>query len=338
MKNIVITDEYNQMDLKPSELLNRYISLTQEDLTKILAMAPILHDCDCPACGAKQKRPAFEKFSLQYQECSRCQTLYVSPRPDENILDEFYFKSAARSFWREELSKATDKKRKEKIIKPRFQWILESTSEYLPNAKTWVDINTSQYSYIDAMADADIFEKRILLNPYLKLEPSDYQRIKIMQQPWLEKSFAIKADVVSLFEVIDRTSDVASLVSAVNRMLNKGGLCFITAILSSGFDVQTLWEETANIYPPDRLNCLTVKGFQVLFENHGFECLEFSTPGIFDLDIVAKRLKEKPQINVPRFVRDLIEQKDEEVKRTFQEFLQSACMSSYGRILLRKKG
>ncbi len=338
MKNIVITDEYNQVDLKPSDLVRRYIALTAEDVGNILADPAKLRTCDCPACEAKEKKEAFVKFSLTYQECLKCHTLYVSPRPDDKILNEYYLKSAARIFWRDELSKATDKKRKEKIIKPRFQWILESTREYFPQARTWVDINTSQYSYIDAMSDAGIFENKILLNPYLRLQQKDYQRITIKQKPWWENPLSEKADVISLFEVTDHTSDVRGLMTTAHHMLNKGGLCFLTAILSSGFDLQVLWGNAESLYPPDRLNSFTVEGFEMLLAKQGFECLEFSTPGILDLEIVAKALEQDPALNVSRFVKNLIENKDENTKRSFQEFLQSARMSSYGRILLRKKG
>ncbi|MCB9757493.1 MAG: methyltransferase domain-containing protein [Candidatus Omnitrophica bacterium] len=338
MKNIVINDQYDQLDLKPSQLIERYISLTQRDVGKILADPAQLSVCHCPACGATEKQQAFVKFSLTYQECQHCRTLYVSPRPNDTMLNDYYLKSDARAFWCNELSQLTDKKRKEKVIKPRFQWILESTREYFPNAKTWVDINTSQYSYIDAMADADIFENKILLNPYLPLEPQDYPRVAIVKKPWWEEPAIDQVSVISLFEVIDHTADVGRLMATVNAMLSKGGLCFLTAILSSGFDIQTLWEQAENLHPPDRLNCFSVKGLHALFEKYGFECLELSTPGIFDLEFVAKKLKEQPCLNVPRFVRDLIERKDEETKRAFQEFLQSACMSSYGRILIRKKG
>jgi Zn ribbon nucleic-acid-binding protein len=338
MKNIVISDDYNSVDLKPSDLLKRYIEMTQQDVGTMLAASGKLKDCACPACGSQDKKAAFTKFSLSYQECSSCHTLYVSPRPDDKTLNEYYQKSAARTFWRDELSKATDKKRKEKIVKPRFQWILESTREHLPTAKTWIDVNTTQYSYVDGMADADIFNRKILLNPYLRVEQNQYRGIEVIQQPWWEQALVNSGDVMTLFEVVDHTSDVDGLFTAVKGMLKKGGLCFVTAILASGFDVQVLWDKADNLYPPDRLNCLTVEGFKALFAKHGFECLEFSTPGILDLEIIAQSYQKHPELSLPRFVRDLIQSKDEQTKRSFQEFLQSACMSSYGRILIRKKG
>jgi len=337
MKNIVISDEYNAVDIKPSELLQKYIALSEQDVRRMFGDAALLKNCSCPGCGSSQRLKSFEKFSLQYQECAGCHTLYIAPRPNDEMLNEYYLKGEARIFWREKLTKAADKKRKEKIIKPRFQWVLESTREYLPNAKVWADFNTNQAGYIDAMADADIFERKILLNPYLRLEARDHERVNVIQQPWWEAAYKNEIDVVSLFEVVDHTSDTAGLFKAVHQMLKPGGLCFMTTILASGFDIQTLWDQAENLYPPDRLNVFTVEGLKALFAKQGFECLEFSTPGILDLEIVAKAIAENPQLAVPRFVRTLIENENDETKRNFQEFLQSSQLSSYGRILLRKK-
>lgn len=335
MKNIVISDEFTEIDLKPSELLQKYIRLSEQDV-RAMGTGKLVN-CACPACNSSDRTKSFEKFGLQYQECQDCHTLYISPRPDDKALNDYYLKGEARAFWREKFAPAADKKRKEKIIKPRFQWVLESTREYLPNAKTWADFNTSQAGYIDAMADADIFEKKILVNPYLKLTVRDQERVNVIQQPWWEANFKNELDVISLFEVADHTSDVDGLFKAAKTMLKPRGLCFITSILASGFDIQTLWDKASNLYPPDRLNCFTAEGLNALFVRHGFECIEFSTPGILDVEIVAKAVQENPKLNVSRFVKGLLDNPDEEVRRSFQEFLQSARLSSYGRILLRKR-
>ena len=111
----------------------------------------------------------------------------------------------------------------------------------------------------------------------------------------------------------------------------------IINILISGFDLQTLWEDSENLYPPDRLNVFSVAGLKKLFERHGFECLEFSTPGILDVEIVAKALRKKPKCELPRFIKYILQSKNDNIKRAFQEFLQANLLSSYSRILVRKK-
>ncbi|MCK5579876.1 MAG: methyltransferase domain-containing protein [Candidatus Omnitrophica bacterium] len=338
MKNIVIFDEYNELDLKPSELLEQYIQMTEEDVQSLLVKSPSLKECSCPGCGASKAQEAFKKLGMQFKECLECQTLYVSPRPDEETLSYYYNESPSRKFWQEKLFKATEQKRKEKIFKPRCEWILDSTQEFLSGAKHWVDVHTSQYGYIDEMLETPFFEKKTLLNPYLNGEniKSDSTVSVLRDKGWGAK-LENQVDVVSLFEVLDHTSDVENIFENIGKMLKPSGLCFITAILSSGFDIQVLWGRSESLYPPDRLNVFSVEGLKKLFERCGFECIEFSTPGILDLEIVEKVANDNPDFELSRFTRGLINNKDENVKRAFQEFLQVNLLSSYGRILIRKK-
>ncbi len=110
----------------------------------------------------------------------------------------------------------------------------------------------------------------------------------------------------------------------------------MTAILSTGFDVQTLWGKADNIYPPDRLNIFSIEGLKKLFARYNLECLEFSTPGVLDVEIVVKAVENNQGVEVPRFVQTMLG-RGEDCQRDFQDFLQANLLSSYGRILLRKK-
>jgi hypothetical protein len=338
MKNIVVFDEYNEIDLKPSTLLKEYIKLTQQDVSNILIKPKELKECPCPACKDKGVASSFDKFGLTYNECPSCHTLYISPRNDETTLNHYYTEAQSRKFWRDELSKATDKKRKEKVIKPRFDWIVESTQEYLPEARHYVDVNTNQYGYTEEIAKTGQFEKKTLINPFLNLKQiSNNNSFNIIDTPWQDADLKAEVDVISLFEVCDRTANIDNLFDKINNALKSRGLIFITTILISGFDLQTLWENAENLFPPDRLNVFSVEGLQAVFKRHNLECLELSTPGILDVEIVSKAALDNPDIDCPRFVKYLLKNRDDNTKVSFQEFLQANLLSSYGRILLRKK-
>ena len=338
MKKVVIFDEYNEIDFKPSKLLHRYFQLAEKDIKRYLIEGQKMLDSVCPGCQGKQTLSSFQKFGLEYVECANCHTLYVTPRPDDFALQEFYTRSEARKFWHEELTKATRRKRKEKIMKPRIQWIVDSTQEYLPDSEHIVDINTNQYGYIEELLENTFFRKKTLLNLFLpfnnlKFDPS----IDIINIPTWEDSLEEKVDVVTIFEVVNHMADVDMLFDKIHGMLKDNGLCFMSVILISGFDLQILWDKSENLFPPDRLNVFSVEGLYSLFDRHGFECLEFSTPGILDVEIVANAIKKDPKIKVPRFVRYLLQSRSEPVRRSFQEFLQEGQLSSYGRILIRRK-
>lgn len=330
MKNIVIADQFQANELKPSVLLKQYIAMVEKEVSSFFPQAK-LQTIVCPACGQPQERRHFSKFVFQYHECANCLSLYVSPRPDDQAIEEFYKKSQARAFWNEQLYSSTAPRRQEKIIKPRFQWVEDSTFEYLPQAKSYADVNANQPGYLTSIAAMNIFKTKTLINPLIPL-PATLATDGIQVKDVLDGKF----DVITLFEVLDHTSDAGMLLKKISNALNPGGLCFLTGILSSGFDVSVLCEHAENIYPPDRLNVFSIKGIQHLVQAHGFECLEVSTPGILDVDFVAKALKEDAQVTMSPFLRDLVLNGSPEVRHAFQEFLQSNLLSSYGRILIRK--
>lgn len=338
MKKVVIFDEYNEIDFKPSKLLHKYFQLAEKDIFNFFIKGQRMTDTVCPGCKGKKALSSFQKFGLNYVECASCHTLYVTPRPDDISLQKFYTQSEARKFWHEELTKATRRKRKEKIIKPRIQWIVDSTQEYLPDSEHIVDINTIQYGYIEELVENKFFKKKTLINLFLPFSNLNFERgINIINIPTWEVSLEEKVDVVTIFEVVNHMSDVDMLFQKIHSMLKDNGLCFITAILISGFDLQILWDKSENLFPPDRLNVFSVEGLYSLFDRHGFECLEFSTPGILDVEIVTKAVNENPDIKLPRFVEYFLNNRSETVKRSFQEFLQEGQLSSYGRILIRRK-
>jgi len=332
MKNIVVNEAYQQSDLKPSVLLQEYVTLLQKDVAALLTSA-LLKDTVCPACASAKSVEHFEKFGMSYKECADCQSLYIASRPSDAVIARFFRQAPSKIFWRDRLSEASRVKRKAKIIKPRFEWITDSTAEYLPRAEHWVDLHTGQARYLEAMVAAP-FARKTVIYPYCDVPPS--AGMTVIDKPWGEAKLSSKADIVTLFEVIDHASDVSALLLRLKDMLNDRGLCFMTAILASGFDIKELGRHAKNIYPPDRLNVLTVKGLKGLFERHGFECLELSTPGILDLEIVAAALKEDPVIPTSAFIRDLAINGSDGAKDAFQEFLQANLLSSYGRILIRK--
>ena len=333
MKNIVIADEFKGVDFKPSELLKEYLDLISREVGEFFK-PNILKAVPCPACGVGKSAKAFAKFGLAYQECLACATLYVSPRPSDADIIRFYKTSQARKFWNERLYGITAVRRQEKIIKPRFQWIEDSIQEYLPAAQKYADFNANQRGYVAGIGLLPGFSSRTLVNPLAPLAPKDVPAgVTLDERPWQE----VKGtwDVISLFEVLDHTSDVEALFRTLHSSLPKGGLVFLTSILGSGFDIQTLWGNAEGLYPPDRLNLVSVEGLNTLSKRHGFEVLEFSTPGILDVEIVAKTLEADPTLELPRFVRYLLNRPEHE-RRAFQEFLQANLLSSYARILIRK--
>jgi SAM-dependent methyltransferase len=337
MKTVLLVDHYVEADVKPGDMLDTYAHLAERDYGK-LAAERALASCPCPGCGAPEGKAAFERFGAAYLECPNCQTLWVSPRPGDADIADYYAEAEAEAYWRNELSRATSEARLKRIIVPRFDWVTDSTQQYLPTATCMVDYGTHHEAYARALAEFPRFEEKTLLNPICPIDAAALgTEVSIVTGPAGSALDAASVDAVTLFEVLDRSADADALMAAVHRMLRPGGLAFVTGILSSGFDIMTLWDRAPNIFPPDRLNVFSVEGLTALAERHDFEVLEFSTPGMFDAATVAQVLDTDGTAGLHRFIAYMVRNRGEEGRQRLQEFLQTNLLSSYGRMLIRRK-
>ena len=104
-----------------------------------------------------------------------------------------------------------------------------------------------------------------------------------------------------------------------------------TTLVSSGFDISYLLEESTALTPPHHLSFFHKDALHKAIENVGFEIIDFSTPGELDVDIVTKSEKFKRD-NIMKMLMNT-----EKAKKEFQSFLQSNTLSSHVNVLLRKK-
>lgn len=143
------------------------------------------------------------------------------------------------------------------------------------------------------------------------------------------------AAAITAFEIFDRAADLPALVRALRHALTPGGLLFVTAPSISGFELQVLWDRARTLAPPEKINVLSIEGFKALFRE-GWEILEFSTPGMFDVETVRRAVMAEPSAPWPRFVRTLVEATSEQQRMEFQEYLQRARLTSFARLIVRR--
>ena len=342
MKKVVFYDDIRETDFKPNKLLDAYLDITEKEVKEYFTKSEVLKGRDCPACHAvaEKNKKAFSKFGLDYYECAKCGSLYISPCPTDKAIDNYYRNSEASSYWKNILSRNTEDKRKEKIAEPRIQWIVDAVNEYLKNIDSYVDFNTNNPYFIDRiLKDLERVREKIIVNPRFDGISNYNNRVKIIEDKSGNYDMDIKpdsVDVISLFEVIDRISDMDKLLHSINSMLKSGGLCFVTTLSISGFDLQVLRKESKSIFPPDRINVLSLEGIEILFKKYGFDCIELSTPGLLDVEIVASALRDNPSLDLPGFIKYFITKRGAETHEAFQEFLQMNRLSSYVRAIFRK--
>lgn len=337
MKTIVSVQEISEFEIKPRAALAEWRALVAAEIASKWTSRTGWVKVDCPACASTDASPAFEKHGLSYAECTQCGTLYAPSRPSEAALRAWYRDSAPARFWRDRLLPASGAARNEKIVSPRAYWVLDGIAEYVPGARRLIDLSPYGRALIELVAgSANTLVDVFAAGTTADLEGAADARVKVRLVESARLPTLGPADVVVAIDVLDRAADLRALVGSLAQTLAPGGVLFATAPVASGFEIQTLWDRSPTILPPDKLNLPTVDGLLRLFAAPTWEVLELSTPGMFDVEMVHQAMRAEPDAPWPRVARTLVV--DDPAGRTaLVEYLQSQRRTSFARLVARKK-
>lgn len=340
MRRVVVSDDYRELEIWPSESFDRYLEITEKEVERLLIDKGNLVNVPCPGCGSDRKNKGFNKFGLEYVECMDCKTLYVSPRPSEENIDRYFTESEATEFWHSHVVKKTLKGRIGHLFRPRATWVANLTEQYIEKPSVFVDINSMYNEFLAEIDKLNLFKNKIILDPTIDIAESikEEDGFEVINKSIMGvDSNEIKANAVTAFAVIDRVFSPEIFLKAVKSLLTDSGLIFFATTTISGFDLQVLWEHSKTIFPPDHINLLSIEGIEKLLEKCGFEIIELSTPGQLDVELVKNAMENDDKLEVPRFISYFLNTRDKNALRSFQEFLQQFKLSSYVRVAARKK-
>jgi hypothetical protein len=325
-----------ESDIRPTDLFNRYLELAREDCRTLVDKAADFVEAPCPACGRENGSPAFTKLGFDYVLCPGCESLYVSPRPSPELIEEFYAYGKSVAFWSAHFYRETYEARREKIFRPRAELVGDLVRRYAADTSALADIGAGYGMFLEEVERLKIFRRLTAIEPNSRLASLCEEKGFHVVPKRLEEipHGTVRAGCASAFEIIEHVFSPIDFLRAVRNLIQPSGLIVLTTLTVSGFDIQVLWEKSKSVYPPHHLNLMSVAGLEQLVKRAGFQTLEISTPGLLDVDIVANALKEDPAIAAPRFVRRLVNG-DAGTRRNFQEFLRNNRLSSHIRVAAR---
>jgi hypothetical protein len=338
MRTIVSVQEISEFDIRPASVLIRWRELVEAEIMQRWGDRSGWIHVDCPTCSQKDAIPAFDRYGIAYVECPACGSLYARLRPSEAQLWSWYRESTPARFWREKILPATREARREKITRPRANWVLDGIAEYVPSARRLVDISQHGRGLVDLLtAENSGLVDVVAAGMTADLEMFSNSRVQVYPTPIVDLPSHGPADIVVAVDVLDRSTDMGAVVAAIENLLAPGGVVFATAPVASGFEVQTLWERSLTVIPPDKLNLPTVAGLQQIFAAPVWELLELSTPGMFDVEMVRRAMKAEPDAIWPRVVRALVERTNDIGRMALVELLQSQRLTSFARLVARRR-
>jgi SAM-dependent methyltransferase len=327
-----------EADIRPADLFNRYLALSEIDAQRLLGTASDLVAVPCPACGDVECDLGITKLGMAYQLCRGCASLYASPRPTAAALDDFYRNAESVKFWSSDFFRLTAEARRERMFRPRARLLAEVCGEHLQQADLVVDVGCGYGLFLEEAARLGTFARVLGIEPGPDLAAISRARGFEVVEKAVEDiaSGEVQADAATCFEVLEHVFDPLRFLRSIAELLRPGGVALLTTLTSSGFDIQVLWERSKSVFPPHHLNLLSIAGLERLVARAGLTLLSIQTPGKLDVDIVVNTVREDPAIQLPRFVANMLARQDEASLADFQEFLQRNRFSSHVQLIVRR--
>jgi SAM-dependent methyltransferase len=327
-------------EIRPQELFNRYLELSRQDVERCFSDRSRFEHAPCPACGADDPRPGVEKHGFVYVHCGHCGSLYTSPRPSADDIDDFYRTGEAVRFWASDFFRVTAEARRERMFRPRARLAADLAAERLGDGvASAVDVGSGYGIFLEELAATGRFDPVVGIEPSPDLAAVCREKGFEIVESTIEavEPGRVQAEIATVFEVIEHVHEPVEFLRSCARALRPGGLLLFTTLTVSGFDIKVLGVHSKSIHPPHHLNLMTTEGIEALVDRAGLELVDLSTPGELDVDIVANMLAEDPSIEVPPFVSYLLERRDETTRAAFQRFLQEHRLSSHVRVVAQAR-
>lgn len=323
-------------DIRPVNLMKKCMELYDNDLS--LFNHSDFITVNCPACDSEQKSSLFIKKKFCFVICDECSTVYVSPRPSENSLNNFYSSSKFIEFWAE-IFKETESIRKEKIFKPRVKEVLRILGDYdLSDFKKIIDVGSGHGWFCELIKNEKQNCEVIAIepSPALAKKCRKISGIQVMESTIEGYQGISDTDVIVNFELISHLFNPRNFLISCFKILKKNGLLIFSTPNYFGLDIQLLKEKSDNI-APTFLNIFNTNSIEILLKSIGFKKIKIKTPGLMDVKIVLNKLKsnEIKKDNYP-FFNFLSEQNNEKLIEDFQVLLQKYNLSSHMLVVAQK--
>jgi SAM-dependent methyltransferase len=323
-------------EIRKRDVFNRYLELVKNDADVIFRDKSTFQSLHCPACGSEQHTSQFDKSGFHYVQCSQCDTLFVNPRPTCENLMHIYTDSPSTKFWVEEFFLPMVEARREKIFKPRAQYITEK----FPQLRTGIigDIGAGFGIFSEELKkiwpDANI----LAIEPSVDMASICRDKGLTVIESTMENvdPACNKFDLLTAFELFEHLHDPSVFARQAFALLNRGGYLYFTTLNGLGFDIQLLWEKSKSVSPPHHLNFFNPQSIRLMLEKMGFVLIEISTPGQLDWDIIEGGYRQEA-LDPGRFFRTVTRYGSDESKKELQAWISRNDFSSHMRVIAKKE-
>jgi 2-polyprenyl-3-methyl-5-hydroxy-6-metoxy-1,4-benzoquinol methylase len=260
--------------------------LTMSDIARVQAFRSEFVELPCAACRGTRLAPAFECRGFGFKRCHDCGMLQLSPAPDVQRQLWYIETSEALRHWRENMPDSVRASRA-KLYEERVRYVCEHLDARGVTPRRMLEVGAGNGEFAQALlaARGDQVERMVLVEPQpLSLELPRIEWVATPLENWAtEQQF----DLAISWEVIEHILDPDPMLTALKRRLTRGGLLILSTPNEDSLETRLLLQRSANLLY-DHVRLYNPRTLARLLERHGFEILEITTPGRFDVEIIQR--------------------------------------------------
>lgn len=323
--------------IRPDYLMRENAKLHAEDVKKLLKHRDEFIEIFCPACESKRYKIVFGKDGFTFVKCTKCETIFINPRPTFNMLAEHYKTSKSIKHWNDKIFPASENFRRNQIFVPRAKRVVELCRKYKVSTKVLLDVGAGFGTFCEEVQKLDIFDKIIAVEPSPDLAQTCRKKgLDVIEKP-IEKVDLDEVSIITNFELIEHLYSPVDFLITCEKTLLRGGLLILSTPNIKGFDLLTLGKLSNNISGPSHLNYFHSNSLSHILQRCGFEIVESITPGKLDAELVRKKImsNELDVSNCP-FLKYILIDMWKSTGKTFQNFLIDNKLSSHLWMVARK--
>lgn len=331
--------DLKEAEIRPDDLMARQAELYASDVRRLMEASDHFVAVACPACGGDTPQYAFGKYSLSYQRCTACETVYVSPRPTPELLERYYQTSQNYEFWNRYIFPASEDARREKIFRPRAERIIDICERYQIEKGTLMEVGAGFGLFCEELRRLEAFKRILAVEPTPGLAETCRKRgVEVIEKRVEDIRLGTgEVDTIVSFEVIEHLYSPREFIERCATLLSSGGVLVLTCPNIKGFDISVLQEHSDSV-DAEHLNYFHPQSLTRLLDACGFEVLEVATPGKLDAELVRKKvLAGEVALEGQAFLQQVLIDDWDRLGGAFQHFLAEQQLSSHMWAVARKR-
>lgn len=331
---------FSERDIRPDALMGEQAERLAADIRRLLTRRHEFVTVSCPGCGAgpESARPKLEKFTLTFLDCERCGTMYMSPRPSPDVLEEYYRESENYAYWNSHIFPASEQVRREKIFRPRAERVVGLVDRYGADRTLLLEVGAGFGTFCEEIERLSVFDRVVAVEPTPDLaETCRRKGLEVIELPIEKVVLEESPSVITSFETLEHLYSPRDFVELCFALLAPRGLLVVSCPNVRGFDVQLL-REKSSVVDNEHLNYFHPASLGGMLADCGFDVLEASTPGELDAELVRKAaLAGEADLSEQPFLRRVLVDEWDSLGGPFQRFLAQNGLSTHMWVVAQKR-